>query len=168
MAKNLVFILAFAMAISVSAKHHEEKDLGAAAGAFFPGFGGRSGMSKFEAPTNILEEVEDFEQGNQRTFEHHSSKSMHMSPSNVGSSSIRSHPKFGGASSNLRGSMRENDATQHSSNNVRHAPNSASQGFNMQGASTCNCPKNCGCQFKHQNGGGSQVSSGEGYSNSYY
>merc|ERR1719167_1597442 len=165
MAQNLVFILFIAMALSVSAKHHEEKDLGAAAGAFFPGFGGRSGMSSFEAPTNVIEEVDDFEHGNQQTFEHHSHTSMHMSPSNVESSSIRSHPKFGGASSKLRSSMRDNDVIQHSSSN---AAISASQEINMQSAKPCNCPKSCGCQFKHQNSGASRASSGVSNSNNYY
>merc|ERR1719167_331841 len=129
MAQNLVFILAIAMVLSVSAKHHEEKDLGAAAGAFFPGFGGRSGMSNFEAPTNVIEEVDDFEHGNQQTFEHHSHTSMHTSPSNVESISFRSHPKFAGASSNVGNSMRDNDVFQHASSNVA---NSASQEINMQ------------------------------------
>merc|ERR1719167_1181339 len=131
MAQNLVFILVIAMALSASAKHHEEKDLGAAAGAFFPGFGGRSGMSIIEAPTNVIEEVDDFEHGNQQTFEHHSHTSMHTSPSNVESISFRSHPKFAGASSNVGNSMRDNDVIQHSSSN---AAISASQEINMQGA----------------------------------
>merc|ERR1719283_240977 len=98
-------------------------------------------------------------------FEHHSHNSMHMRPNNVEAISIRSHPKFGGASSNLRSSMRDNDAIQLSSSN---AANSASREINMQGAKPCNCPRSCGCQFKHQNGGGARASSGVSNSNNYY
>merc|ERR1712126_139507 len=169
-----MFLVAVFLLSSVSAKHHEDKDLGAAAGAFFPGIGrspnslGSSNSSKsrgsamsFNSRGSVmssnLESVpiieDDFEPDNQGTFVHHTDMNHGFGePSNTG----KFVNNFASDSFGNRNEDRVTGSAGFSMNSHRSAPQvDNSMRVNIQpniggyqnggGSQCCNCGERCNC-----------------------
>jgi len=174
-----------------STAHHEAKDLGSAAGAFFSGIGS-SPSSSHSMNEEIVDEVvmsdvieENVDDFNPQNF----GQSSHSSGVGQSISNANNHPKLNVVSDDPRkinqnsnfmniphpnspshGSSKPSDESSihNAMQPMRHPKfhTASNDGMDIalapsnEKANSCNCPKKCGCQYKH----GSDVNSGAGLS----